>query len=190
VSNGPISPASWAYDRSEKIFDKPNVSKAKESATGFSFTLKTGNTQDAVQTGTLIQAQLAKAGITVNLLPMDGSKLALETRVQHQFEAALSFWSGRIDPDGNMYAHFHTGGSFNSGLYSNPQVDSLLDQARATNDQSRRKQLYKEAVKILVEECAQIFTYHQNVQQIGSKKVQNFTLVPDGINRFAEVWKS
>ncbi len=190
VSNGPVSPASWAYDSSQKLFEKPDPSKAKTTATGFSFTLKTGNTQDALQTGQLIQAQLAKAGITVNLLPEDFGKLTLETRVQHQFEAALAGWSGRIDPDGNLYAQFHTGGSFNDGLYSNPQVDSLLEQGRATTDQSKRKQIYQEAVRTLVDDAAYIFVYDPNVAQISSKKVQNFTLVPDGINRLAEVWKS
>ncbi|HKF76285.1 MAG TPA: ABC transporter substrate-binding protein, partial [Candidatus Dormibacteraeota bacterium] len=110
ISYGPITAASWAYDPTEKIYDKADPVKAKATATGFSFTLKTGNTQDNLQEGQLIQAELAKAGITVNLLPEEFAKLTLETRVQHQFQGALSGWSGRIDPDGNMYAFFHTGG--------------------------------------------------------------------------------
>jgi peptide/nickel transport system substrate-binding protein len=190
VSYGPITSASWAYDSNEKIYDKADPAKAKTTATGFSFTLKTANTQDAIQTGQLIQSQLAKAGITVNLLPEEFGKLTLETRVQHQFEASLQGWSGRIDPDGNMYAFWHTGGSFNDGLYSNPQVDQLLEQGRATTDQSKRKQIYQEAQKVIVGDAAYVFTTNAAVPQISSKKVQNFTLIPDGINRFAEVWKS
>jgi peptide/nickel transport system substrate-binding protein len=190
VSYGPITSASWAYDSSEKIFDKPDVVNAKTTATGFSFTLKTANTQDQIQIGQLIQAQLAKAGITVNLLPEDFGKLTLETRVQHQFQAALSGWSGRIDPDGNMYAFYHTGGSFNDGLYSNPQVDQLLEQGRATTDQAKRKQLYQQAQRIVVGDGAYVFTTDPTVPQISSAKVQGFTLIPDGINRLAEVWKS
>jgi peptide/nickel transport system substrate-binding protein len=190
VSYGPITTASWAYDPSQKIYDKPDPAKAKATATGFSFTLKTANTQDSIQTGQLIQAQLAKAGITVNVLPEEFGKLTLETRVQHQFDAALSGWSGRIDPDGNMYAFFHTGGSFNDGRYSNPQVDQLLEQARATTDQAKRKQLYQDAQKIIVGDAAYVFTTDPTVPQISSKKVQGFTLIPDGINRFAGVWLS
>jgi peptide/nickel transport system substrate-binding protein len=190
VSYGPLTSASWAYDQSEKIFDKPDPTKARATATGFSFTLKTANTQDQIQIGQLIQAQLAKAGITVNLLPEDFGKLTLETRVQHQFEAALQGWSGRIDPDGNMYAFWHTGGSFNDGRYSNPQVDQLLEQARATTDQAQRRQLYQQAQKVIVGDAAYVFTVNPAVPQISSKKVQNFTLIPDGINRFSEVWLS
>src|SRR5499427_7828661 len=58
VSYGPLTSASWAFDSSQKIFDKPDPAKAKATATNFSFTLKTGNTQDAIQTGQLIQSQL------------------------------------------------------------------------------------------------------------------------------------
>jgi peptide/nickel transport system substrate-binding protein len=190
VSYGPITPASWAYDPSEKIYDKPDPDKAKATATGFSFTLKTANTQDSIQTGQLIQAQLAKAGITMNLLPEDFGKLTLETRVQHQFDAALTGWSGRIDPDGNMFAFWHTGGSFNDGRYSNPQVDQLLEQARATTDQAKRKQIYQDAQKVVASDAVYVFVYDPVVAQISTKKVQNFTLIPDGINRLAEVWKS
>jgi peptide/nickel transport system substrate-binding protein len=190
VSHGPITSASWAYDPSQKIYDKPDPAKARATATGFTFTLKTANTQDSIQAGQLIQSQLAKAGITVNLLPEDFGKLTLETRVQHQFQAALTGWSGRIDPDGNMYAFFHTGGSFNDGLYSNPQVDQLLEQGRATTDQAKRRQIYMDVQRILVGDPAAIFTYDGNTQQITSNKVRGFTLVPDGINRLAEVWKS
>src|SRR5215470_12333680 len=43
VSYGPITPASWAYDASQKIYDKPDPDKAKAAAPGFSFALKTGN---------------------------------------------------------------------------------------------------------------------------------------------------
>jgi peptide/nickel transport system substrate-binding protein len=189
VSYGPITPASWAYDPSEKIYDKADPTKAKATATGFSFTLKTANTQDTVQEGELIQAELQKAGITVNLLPEDFGKLTTETRVQHQFQAALSGWSGRIDPDGNMFAFFHTGGSFNDGLYSNPQVDQLLDQARQTTDRNQRKSLYQQAEKIIVGDAPLVFTTDPTVPQITSKHVQNFQLIPDGINRFVEVWK-
>jgi peptide/nickel transport system substrate-binding protein len=189
VSHGPITSASWAYDPSQQIFDKPDPARARATATGFTFTLKTANTQDSIQLGQLIQAQMLKAGITVNLLPEDFGKLTLETRVQHQFQAALTGWSGRIDPDGNMYAFFHTGGSFNDGLYSNPQVDQLLEQGRATTDQARRRQIYQDVQRIIVGDAADIFTYDPTTAQITSRKVQGFTLIPDGINRLAEVWK-
>lgn len=40
-----------------------------------------------------------------------------------------------------------------------------------------------------MEEVAYIFTRHDPAQQITSNKVHNYLLVPDGMFRFAEVWK-
>ena len=52
------------------------------------------------------------------------------------------------------------------------------------------KQLYQEAQRIVVGDAAYVFTTNPVVPQITSKKVQNFTLIPDGINRYGEVWLS
>jgi len=95
----------------------------------------------------------------------------------------------RIDPDGNTYGWFHTGGGFNDGQYSNAQVDTLLEQARVETDQNKRKSLYDQAQKILVEDVAYVFIEHGPAQEITSAKVHNFPLIADSIDRFAEVWK-
>ena len=188
VSRGPIPPSSWAFDPSEQLYVKANPDKAKATATGFSFNLKTPNTPDSIQLGTLIKDQLSKVGITVTVQTEEFGQILNETE-KHTFDAALVGWSGRIDPDGNMYGHFHTGGGFNDGQYSNSQVDTLLEQARTETDQGKRKTLYDQAQKILVEDVAYVFTSHGPAQEITTAKVHNFPLIADAIDRFAEVWK-
>ena len=189
LSNGPIPPTSWAYDSSEKIYAKPDVAKAKSTATGFSFALKTPNTPGSIQLATLIKDQLSKVGITVNIQTEEFGQILNETE-KHTFDAALVGWSGRIDPDGNMYGHFHTGGGFNDGQYSNPKVDSDLEQARTESDQGKRKALYDDAQLIVVQDVGYVFIEHGPAQEITSAKVHNFPLIADAIDRFAEVWKS
>ncbi len=188
VSYGPLPPSSWAFDPNEKIYDKPDADKAKATATGFSFTLKVRNRPDHIQEGELIKDQLAKAGITVNLQVEEFGQLVSETQA-HKFEAALIGWSGRIDPDGNMHSQFRTGGGFNDGQYSNPQVDKLLDDSRVETDQAKRKQLYQEAQRILVADAGYMFINHLVAEQITTKKVHNYLLIADEMFRFAEVWK-
>ena len=188
VSNGPIPPSSWAYDPSEKIYEKADPAKAKQVATGFSFTLKVTNVPQVIQEGTLIKDQLAKAGITVNIQSEEFGQLLTETEAQN-FDAALVGWSGRIDPDGNMYSWFHTGGGNNDGKYSNPDVDKALEDARTTTDQSKRRQLYQQAQKLLVQDGAYVFITHAPAEQISTNKVHGYVLYPDGMPRFATVWK-
>jgi len=188
LSHGPIPPTSWAYDPSERLYGAADVAKAKAMATGFTFTMKTPNTPVSIQEATLIKDQLGKAGITMNIQVEEFGQVLTEAQAHH-FDAALVAWSGRIDPDGNIYGWFHTGGGFNDGQYSNPQVDSLLEQARVAADQSTRKSLYGQAQKILVGDAAYIFIQHDPAQEITSSKVHNFSLIADSIDRFAEVWK-
>src|SRR5579875_4160944 len=64
------------------------------------------------------------------------------------FQAAVLGWSGRPDPDGNMYSWFHTGGGNNDMRYSNPQVDSLLEAAWTSTDQATRAQDYIQAQQL------------------------------------------
>ena len=189
VSHGPIPPASWAFDSSEQIYDHADAAKAKSIATGFSFTFKTTSDPVAQQLAQLIQSELAAAGITMKIQSEEFATEVQECE-SHQFEACGIGWSGRIDPDGNMYAWWHTGGSFNDSQYSNPQVDAWLEDARTTTDQGKRKQDYDNAQKQIVQDAPYVFTFFPVSAQITSNKIHNFTLYPDLMIRMVDAWKS
>ena len=55
---------------------------------------------------------------------------SLQAAYAGDFEAYLIGWSGRADPDGNMWQMLHSGGTFNYGHYANAEVDKALDDAR------------------------------------------------------------
>lgn len=186
---GPIPPPSWAFDAGEKIYDKADPAKAKSLATGFTFTYKTTSDPVTQQLAALMQGQLAKAGITMNIQTEEFATIVQECQ-SHKFEACGTNWSGRIDPDGNLYSWFHTGGDNNDGQYSNPQVDSLLEDARVNTDLTKRKSDYQQAQKLLVADAPYVFTVFGVVAQISDNKIHNFTLYPDGMIRLVEVWKS
>jgi peptide/nickel transport system substrate-binding protein len=188
VGYGPVPPSSWAFDPSEKIYDHADPAKAKSLATGFSFTYKTTSDPVNQQLAQLMQSELAAAGITMNIQTEEFATIVQECE-QHQFQACGVSWSGRIDPDGNMYAWWHTGGSFNDSQYSNPQVDAWLDDARTSSDQSKRKQDYQNAQKQIVEDAPYVFTFFGVSPQISDTKIHDFTLYPDLMIRLAGVWK-
>lgn len=189
VGYGPIPPSSWAFDSSEKIYDKPDQSKAKSTATGFSFSFKTTSDPVNQQLAQLIQADLAKAGITMTIQTEEFATYQQECQ-QHNFQACGVNWSGRIDPDGNMYAWWHTNGDFNDSQYSNSQVDQWLEDARVQSDQSKRKTDYDNAQKQIVEDAPYVFTSFGVSAQISDNKIHGFTLYPDLMIRMVEVWKS
>jgi peptide/nickel transport system substrate-binding protein len=140
------------------------------------------NSPDAVQTAEVIQSMAAEAGFAVKINAMEARAL-LNAEIQGDFEAAISYWSGRIDPDGNMYTFLHTGGPLNEGHYSNPTVDSLLDQARQVADVPARVGIYE---KVWAQEARDLpITYLWTWKNIAgmSAKVQGLVPIPDGLIR-------
>lgn len=188
VGYGPIPPPSFAFDPNEKIFDAANPEKARATATGFSFVYKTTADPVLQQLAQIMQGQLAKAGITMTLQTEEFAVIVQEAQA-HKFQAAQVTWSGRIDPDGNLYSWFHTGGDNNDTNYSNPDVDRLLEDARSSTDQAKRKADYQQAQKLIVADVPYVFTYFGVSTQISTNKIKNFTINPDSMIRLAEVSK-
>jgi len=193
AANGPISPASWAYDASIPPI-KRDVAKAKQHLAdggkpdGFSFAVEIGQSPLNTQEAEAMKAQLAEVGITMEIQIVDGAKGQADG-VAHNFDLASYAWSGRPDPDGNTFQFFKTtqGTSLNWAGYSNPQVDEILDKTRATSDQAERKKLYSQANKILTDENPMIYVQHRPEVKVMSKQVRGFVHNPDGMMRFAAV---
>jgi peptide/nickel transport system substrate-binding protein len=193
-SNGPISPSSWAYDDTIKPI-KRDLDKAKAKLaeggmpSGFTFSFNTDNTPFGIQEAEVVKAQLAEAGITMNVNVVDGARLLAEGNGK-TFQASSYAWSGRPDPDGNTYQFFHTtpGTSLNWSGFSNPQVDELLDQTRVVSDRAERKKLYSQIIQVLREEAPVVFIIHPIEPKAFSPKVQGYPAVPDGMMRFKNVW--
>ena len=194
LAQGPLSPGSWAYDSSFTPYSY-DVNKAKAllqqaGVSNVSFTLLIASGSPlTTQEAQFIQSELQPAGITVDIKPEVFATLLTDTQ-NHNFQAALVGWSGRPDPDGNTYSWFHTGGGNNTMQYSNSQVDSLLEDARASNDQKTRAQDYVNAQKLIVDDASYIFINHGVSIQASSNKVQNFLLLPTGIMEFTNVYVS
>ena len=106
------------------------------------------------------------------------------------FESSQVGWSGRIDPDGNIFGFVTTGAGFNDGKYSNPEVDALLKEARTTGDEAKRKGLYFKANDLLQADLPLFYLYHESWLYGLSNKVQGFAASPDGMIRLEGVTKS
>jgi len=193
-ANGPIPPTSWAYDRSIPPI-KRDLAKAKAKLAeggkpgGFEFTVTTNNLPINVQEAEVIQAQLAEAGIQMKVKLVDGATL-ISNGNSKNFEMISYQWSGRPDPDGNVYQFFKTspGTSLNWSGISNPQLDALLDKTREVSNQAERKKLYSEVIKILQDELPMIFIVHPIEPKAFSPRVQGYDPIPDGMMRFKDVW--
>ncbi len=191
-SHGPIPPSSWAYDASSAPvkFDvtqaKAELAQASTQHPTFELKISNGDPTTATE-AQFIQSELQVAGITVNIKPEVFGTILNETSA-FDFQAALIGWSGRPDPDGNMYSWFHTGQSNNTMQYSNATVDQLLEDARAQSTQATRATDYQNAEKQIVQDASYVFINHGVSAQISSTKVHNFTLAPTTIIDCSAIW--
>lgn len=67
-------------------------------------------------------------------------------------------------------------GGFNSGYYSNPEVDALLEKARVATDQDERAALYKELQLIVQEDAPWVFVANWKQNAVTTERVGNFSL--------------
>ena len=93
-----------------------------------------------------------------------------------QFDVLMVGFSWGVDPDQAQVWHSRNAavGGFNGMQYKNPDLDKVLDDAVATLDQEKRKQLYFKMQQILAEDVpAPILTFPNGLLSI-NKRVQNW----------------
>ncbi len=191
VGQTPIPPSSWAYDPGVQVY-KQDYAMARQKleeggkAGGFSFTLLLTNSPEAVQLGEAYKAQLQEAKITANLEQLEGSAFTDRSN-RGNFEATIGTWSGRPDPDGNVYNYCHSSGGLNRGAYQNPEVDRLLEQARAVTDLAERKRLYTQVTRLVADDAPHVFIRHAAEIKVWQPAVEGFIHIPDGMMRLMTV---
>lgn len=156
VGYGPIAPAHAGFDSNFKPFAKPDPEGAKklvaEVGKGpLQFELLVSSGDPAIlQTAQLIQAQLAKAEIKVDIKTQLFNDIVTLQQSHKHPGMTLIGWSGRLDPDGNAYDFVVTGRTNNDSSYSNAKVDELMNAQRAESDPAKRAQLLQQAQQIYV----------------------------------------
>jgi peptide/nickel transport system substrate-binding protein len=144
--------------------------------------LMTGNDSDAARLGQFIQSQEEAAGIHVDLQPTEFVS-SLAKADAGNYDAFAIGWSGRIDPDGNIYQFVATKGAQNDSGYSNPRLDVILNNARHAKGAKARKTLYRAAVRLIRNERPLIYLWHAVNRHGVSNKVTGIKVYGDGLIR-------
>jgi len=148
--------------------------------------LMIANSPDLRQVGEIIQSMAKEAGIEIKLRATEFAT-SLNSAEKGDFDAYTLAWSGRVDPDGNIYSFWKTGGPLNYSKLSNPEIDRLIDQARLSNKLEDRRKLYEQAMAIITAERPIIYLWHRKNVVAHTNKVSGLKAVPDGILRLQDV---
>lgn len=193
VATGPTPPAfSWAYNESLQPYPyDPEKAKAMIANAGFAgseliFYVTEGGSGmlDPVPMGAAIQADLAKVGFDVKIETYEWNTFLgkVNPGLEGKADMAEMAWMTN-DPDTLPYLALRTEawpdqGGFNSGYYSNPEVDKLLNAARAATDQAERAKLYRQMQEIVYDDAPWAFIANWKQNAATSDRVSGFNLQP------------
>ncbi|MFK4085523.1 ABC transporter substrate-binding protein [Kribbella sp. NPDC020789] len=190
VACSPISPKSEFTSDAAQACPAHDPAKAKEllTAAGVSTPYKvsmiTSNNPDSLRLAQALQAMVKEGGFELVIKPVEYASL-LDQQDRGDFEILQLGWSGRVDPDANIFNFVGTTGSQNVAGYSNPELDKLLTDARQSTDQAQRIKLYGEVVAKLQQDEPLIYLYRQRNLTGVSKKLLGVQTYPDGVIRTA-----
>ena len=186
----PISPVSPWYVTTKGLQCNlhANVALAKKlvKASGYSTPIKVsitiGTDPVAARLGQVIQSMENEIGIDVDLKPTE-FVASLNAADAGKFECFAVGWSGRVDPDGNLYGFVATPGTTNDAGYSNPKLDYILNGARKSVREKERINLYAAAMKIIHRDRPLIYLWHPVNYYGVTKKVTGVRVFGDGLIR-------
>jgi peptide/nickel transport system substrate-binding protein len=188
---GPISPANPYYDGvacpARDLDGARALVQASGVATPIQVELKMASSPVNVRLGELLQSQVAEAGFELAVTPLD-NVTAFQDQNDGNFDIMLAPWSGRVDPDANIYRFQYSTGTDNYPRAVDPEIDALLDQARSEYDPAVRKDLYHQIVERLKVRRSVIYFQHQVLYAAHPVALQGFDLFVDGMPRLKSVF--
>ncbi len=188
AATGPLPPGVFGHDENlEPLpYDPEKALELLEEAgyaDGFKTTIWTNDNQQRMDMAVLIQDSLKEANIEVEVEIVEwGAYLDKTANGEHDM-----FILGLTNPVGDadyflsqMFHSENKGASGNRSFYENPEVDKLLEEARAEIDEEKRLALYSEIQEILVDDAPIMNLQHQAYLSGVSNKVENYWIDPSG----------
>jgi peptide/nickel transport system substrate-binding protein len=185
---GPITSPAYRSDPAARPCPQRDVDAARRHLAAarhaggltLSAIVSQGEYATSVNEATNIQAQLAEAGITLNLDVLE-SGAYVDRWVAADFETAVALNGGRPDPDGMYGRYFTSTGNLNEVAgYSSPELDALFAQGKATADPEARKAIYQQVSRDLEDNAAWVWLFTSYTYTATSPDVSGFTPMANG----------
>ena len=191
--SGPIPAATpWATPVSRLPSYTPNIARARQLLAeagypqGFATRIVTSPTYEGgVAVAQVIQEQLRAIGIAATLDTIEWGTY-INRWVARDFDTMIELRGGDPDPDRFLYRTFHSTGGVNNFLFRDRDIDLLLERGRVNVDAERRKVVYAELEKALIEAAPAIFLYTPMETQVLQGYVRGFKIIGNGALYYLE----
>ena len=135
------------------------------------------------QVAVLVQDQLAKVGVSVNIIKQETGQ-AWETIVEGSYDLATNYWTNDvIDPDQktgfSLYGEDQDALSYYT-RYNNPEVNQLIISGRTELNSEKRKAIYYKIQEIAKHDVHWIDLYYSPFRNASWNYVDGFVQNPMG----------
>ncbi len=185
----PIAPTSWAYNATDEVnaflynparavelymrAEPREPLKLRLDTTVGLFDLAQQIAQDWENVGeqSRLRCESGRSGADGELQQDCGNyAIDVEVGLVRDVRDMQALLVGReIPADPDQYSWWHSNQADNLSFYQNPRVDKLLEDARKETDQQKRKVMYFEFQKYLVEDVPAMFFYYVPEHQLERK---------------------
>ncbi len=196
VPSGPFPP--WAWIASDSVTPLPfDTAAARRSLDGLGWRLgadgvraKNGRrlqfdllvpTTSALRrrAAVIVQDQLKRAGIAVQLTELDFNTFISRSQAHH-FDAAFLSWTSDPSPRSILQTWTTAGiGGSNYQSYSNPEFDRLANQAVATAKRARAADLWHQAIRLINADAPAIWVYVPRPVLAAHRRLRDVAIRPD-----------
>ncbi|MDZ7837302.1 MAG: ABC transporter substrate-binding protein [Actinomycetota bacterium] len=135
-----------------------------------------------------VQADAADLGVNIELEGYEWGTMLEKAQSGEINFFRLGWLADYPTMDNFLFPLFHSESSDNYASYSNPEVDALLEEARATLDEDERIAKYREVENMILNEHAFALIYFYGARRIVQPYVQGFFLDNMENYNMRDVW--
>jgi len=147
------------------------------------------------QMAAAIQADLADIGLDARIETFEWNTFLSRVNEGLEGRADMAEMAWMVnDPDTLPFLALRSGalpseGGFNSGYYSNPEVDELIEAARRETDQAERAVLYRRIQQIVHDDAPWVFVASWKQNAVATDRLRGLELQPSFLLLLKNAWK-
>jgi len=182
-----VNPENYYYQQNFPV-PKRDVGRAKALlkeagvATPFDVDFMVPKGAEPQSVAEVVQAMAAEIGINMKIRVTEFAT-SLKQAEAGEYEAYLLDWSGRSDPDGNLYSFFKCKAPLNYPGSCNSDIDKLLDESRVPSDRAQRKAIYEKLTQLILDNKPILYLYHRRMLIAHTARLEGYRQLPDGMVR-------
>jgi peptide/nickel transport system substrate-binding protein/oligopeptide transport system substrate-binding protein len=184
LATGPVPDVLRRWEAPEPYPYEPERAKTiikSKGAFGKSVQFFINADPEVVDMAEVIQSYLKEAGLDVHLKQLEWSafKQAINGGEADMFW--LSWWADYPDPENFLFPLFHSenhGPGGNRVIYTNPEVDALINAGQRAASEKLRNESYRKAENIIAAEAPWVFFWHRTDFMVSRPRIKRQEMYP------------